>query len=600
MRVNGYAPIEDYALIGDGRTAALVARDGAIDWLCLPNLDSPSTCAAILDADRGGSFELCPDAPFTSVRQYRRNTNVLETIFTTDGGSVRVTDALTIPNGELAPMRELARSVEGLSGRVPMRWRLTPRFHYGLGRVRQEWRCGVPVATCDSEAVAASSWNAGAPAWSGESVGARFDVDAGRHALIALSAAYAEPLVLPGSRDVRQRLEDTAAFWDRWTSERRYDGPWSDAVLRSALVLKLLIYAASGASVAAPTTSLPEAIGGPRNWDYRFCWIRDSNFLIDALLQLGCYDEARSLFWWFMQATALTLPQLHVLYKLDGGIGVTERPLSLAGYRASQPVRIGNGAFEQAQHDVYGCLLETAWLFSEGHQPLDSDTGAALARIADYVCRIWRLPDSGIWEVRNGPFHFTHSKVMCWVALDRAVRLARRGEVPDRHLDRWTSEAAAIREYVDRECWSPELGSYTRVAGSSDVDASLLMLPIVDYDDAAGHRIGGTIDAVGRSLRRGDFVYRYRADDGVPGGEGCFLNCSFWLVSALARAGRLDDATELMERLVARANDVGLFAEEVDPASGAFLGNFPQALVHLALIDAAFACHAARTQVSRQ
>jgi GH15 family glucan-1,4-alpha-glucosidase len=600
MRVNGYAPIEDYALIGDGRTAALVARDGAIDWLCLPNLDSPSTCAAILDADRGGSFELCPDAPFTSVRQYRRNTNVLETIFTTDGGSVRVTDALTIPDGGLAPMRELARSVEGLSGTVPMRWRLTPRFQYGLGNVRQEWRCGVPVATCDSEAVAASSWNAGAPAWSGGSVEARFDINAGRRALIALSAAYAEPLVLPGSRDVRQRLEETAAFWDRWTRARRYDGPWSDAVLRSALVLKLLIYAASGASVAAPTTSLPEDIGGPRNWDYRFCWIRDSNFLIDALLRLGCYDEARSLFWWFMQATALTLPQVHVLYKLDGGIGVTERPLGLAGYRQSQPVRIGNSAVEQAQHDVYGCLLETAWLFSEGHQALDSDTGAALARIADYVSRIWRLPDSGIWEVRNGPFHFTHSKVMCWVALDRAVRLARRGEVPDRHLDRWTRETSAIREYVDRECWSPELRSYTRVARSGDVDASLLMLPIVDYDDAAGDRIGGTIDAVGRSLRRGDFVYRYRADDGVPGGEGCFLNCSFWLVSALARAGRLDDAVELMERLVARANDVGLFAEEVDPASGAFLGNFPQALAHLALIDAAFACQAARTEVRRR
>jgi GH15 family glucan-1,4-alpha-glucosidase len=352
-------------------------------------------------------------------------------------------------------------------------------------------------------------------------------------------------------------------------------------------VLKLLIFAPSGASVAAPTTSLPEDIGGERNWDYRFCWIRDSNFLIDALLQLGCVDEARSLFWWFMQATALTEPEVHVLYKLDGGIGSTERDIALAGYRGSRPVRVGNGAVEQAQHDIYGDLLETAWLYSEGHHALDRDTGVVLGRIADHVCDIWRKPDSGIWEVRNGPFHFTHSKAMCWVALDRAARLADRGELPARHAVRWKREAAAIHDFIERQCWSDRLRSYTRSAGSEHVDASLLMLPIVDYGDARAGRIQGTIDAVSRLLRNGDFVYRYHAEDGVPGGEGCFLNCSFWLVSALARTGRVDEASALMNRLVARANDVGLYAEEIDPASGAFLGNFPQALVHLALIDAA-------------
>jgi GH15 family glucan-1,4-alpha-glucosidase len=350
-----------------------------------------------------------------------------------------------------------------------------------------------------------------------------------------------------------------------------------------------MIFSPSGGSVAAPTTSLPEAIGGQRNWDYRFCWIRDSNFMIDALLQLGCADEARSLFWWFMQATALTVPELHVLYRLDGGPGRRERSLDLDGYRRSAPVRVGNGAAGQTQLDIYGALFETAWLYSQGHHAFDPDTGAVLSRIADHVCEIWRQPDSGIWEVRNGPFHFTHSKVMCWVALDRAARLAQRGELPRHRAEKWRREAEAIRAYVDRECWSDELGSYTRTAGSRDVDASLLMLPLVEYADPRGGRIRGTIDAVNRLLRHGDVVYRYHAEDGLPGGEGCFLNCSFWLVSALASCGRIDDAVQLMERLVARANDVGLFSEEIDPVSGAFLGNFPQALVHLAAIDAALA-----------
>jgi GH15 family glucan-1,4-alpha-glucosidase len=414
--------------------------------------------------------------------------------------------------------------------------------------------------------------------------------------MVALASAYGEPLVFPGWRNVSARLDDTIRFWEGWSRDRRYDGPWADAVLRSALVLKLLIFAPSGASVAAPTTSLPEDVGGVRNWDYRFCWIRDSNFLIDALLQLGCVEEARSLFWWFLQATALTSPKLHVLYRLDGGAGPAEREIPLEGHRHSRPVRVGNGAVGQAQHDVYGDLLETAWLYSQRHQHLDRDTGAALARNATYVCDIWREPDAGIWEVRNGPCHFTHSKIMCWVALDRAVRLAERREMPARDLSRWKREALAIREFVERDCWSDAVGSYTRTAGSDDVDASLLMIPTVGYGDPDGARVRSTIDAIDKRLREGDLVFRYRADDGVAGGEGCFLNCSFWLVSALARTGRAREATALMDRLVARANDVGLFAEEVDPQTGAFLGNFPQALVHLALVDAAFTCRAAASK----
>jgi GH15 family glucan-1,4-alpha-glucosidase len=589
MRTDGYAPIEEYAAIGDGRTCALVARDGSIDWLCLPNLDSPGVFAAILDAQRGGCLELQPEIAFDASRRYLPRTNVLETTFTTADGTVRVIDALTLPEGGLPPMREIVRLVEGLSGSVPMRWRCAPRFRYGSAQPRCEWRHHVPVASCGAEAIAVSSWDAGMPAWVDGSVRARFDIAAGGRALIALAASYAEPVVLPGRQPILQRLARTIAFWETWSGRLVYDGPWAASVVRSALVLKLLIFAPSGASVAAPTTSLPEDIGGERNWDYRFCWIRDSNFLIDALLQLGCVDEARSLFWWFMQATALTEPEVHVLYKLDGGIGVAERAIGLSGYRGSRPVRIGNGALAQVQHDIYGELLETAWLYSEGHHALDRDTGAVLGRIADHVCDIWRRPDAGIWEVRNGPFHFTHSKAMCWVALDRAARLADRGEVPARHAARWKHEAARIQDFIERECWSDRLGSYTRNAGSDDVDASLLMLPIVNYGDVRGARIQGTVDAVSRRLRRDDFVYRYRAEDGLRGDEGCFLNASFWLVSALARAGRLAEAGALMDRLVARATDVGLYAEQIAPGTGAVLGPFPQALVHLALIDAAVA-----------
>jgi len=588
-RIDGYAPIEDYALIGDGRTAALVARDGAIDWLCLPNFDSPSVFAAILDRQRGGAFELQPEGPFASSRRYLPHTNVLETTFTTASGTVRVVDALTLPGPKLAPMRELVRSVEGVTGAVPMRWRVQPRFAYGGHAPRCEWRRGVPVATWGAEAIAVANRNAGTPVWRDDGVEGTFEIGAGGRALLALAGAYAEPLVLPDAGAIAERLDVTIRFWTEWAGERAYDGPWADLVLRSALALKLMIFAPSGAAVAAPTTSLPEEIGGERNWDYRFCWIRDSNFMISALMRLGCHAEARSLFWWFMQATALTEPELHVLYRLDGGVGPSERCVPLSGYRASAPVRVGNGALAQAQHDIYGALLETACLYSEGERALDRDTGAVLARIADRVCEIWRQPDSGIWEVRNGPFHFTHSKVMCWVALDRAVKMAGDREVPARHAGRWRSEAAAIRDYVETECWSNELGSYTRTAGSRDVDASLLMLPLVGYGHPRSDRIRGTIDAVNRLLRDGDFVYRYRADDGVAGGEGAFLNCSFWLVGALARCGRVEEAGDLMHSLAARANDVGLFSEEIDPRSGAFLGNFPQALVHLALVDAALA-----------
>ena len=584
-----YAPIRDYAVIGDGRTVALVARDGAIDWLCLPNMDSPSVFAAVLDAERGGSFELHPTQRYEAQRRYRPGTNVLETTFTTASGSVRVTDAMTLPDANLVPLRELARRVEGLSGRVAMEWRATPRFEYGK-RTCLERRGEIPVAAHGSDGVAFPSWGAGTPEYRDGGVGGRFEVTAGGRALLGLIAARDEPLVLPPRAHVESRLDGTAAFWERWSARLTYAGPWRDAVVRSALALKLLVFAPSGAIAAAPTTSLPEAIGGERNWDYRYCWIRDSSFTIEALLQLGCRDEATSFFWWFMHATRLTRPRLRVLYRLDGGPDVPERVLDhLSGYRGSRPVRVGNAAAGQLQLDTFGELLDAAFGYARRGYRLDRDTVRHLADLADFVADHWRDPDTGIWEVRMEPQHFTESKAMCWVALDRAARLAEASHVSARRRARWLTEAAAIRAFIDERCWSKRLGSYVRYAGAEELDASLLLMPIMRYDDPTSPRLTGTIEAVRRELSHGALVYRYAGEDGLTGAEGVFVCCSFWLAEALALAGRRDDAARSMDAALALANDVGLFSEELDPTGGDFLGNFPQGLVHLSIISAAAA-----------
>jgi GH15 family glucan-1,4-alpha-glucosidase len=590
-RTAGYAPLRDYAAIGDGRTVALVARDGAIDWLCLPDLHSPSVLGALLDAERGGSFMLAPEEPFAVERRYLPDTNVLETTFCNATGAVRVIDALTLTEAGLAPARELVRRVEGISGTVAMRWSLAPRFDYARRPARMGRRSGIPIAEAGGDALAVCSWEAGEPQLGDGRVDGRFVIQSGETALIALCFANQEPLVLPPRDEVEARLSATCAFWRAWAAARAYDGPWREAVVRSALALKLLVHAPSGAIAAAATTSLPEALGGERNWDYRFCWVRDSAFTLDALLRLGCGEEAHAFFWWLLHASQLTHPRLQVLYRLDGGARARERELALAGYRGSRPVRIGNDAAAQLQLDVYGDLLQTAWLYSERAGRLDPDTGQRLAEMADLVCAIWRRPDAGIWEVRSAPAHFTHSKAMCWVALDRALRLAEAGRIPSRHAARWTREREAIRQFVEGRCWAEESGgSYLRAADGEELDAALLLLALMGYSDPQGARLPATIEAVRRELGRGPLLARYSGEDGVEGREGAFLACSFWLVDALARGGRVEEAARTMEELLALANDVGLYSEEIDPGSGDFLGNLPQGLVHLALVNAAASC----------
>jgi GH15 family glucan-1,4-alpha-glucosidase len=591
MRRDGYTPIREYAAIGDGRTAALIALDGSIDWLCLPDFDSPSVFAALLDAERGGRFALEPETDYESERRYVPSTNVLETTFRTSDGVVRVTDALTLPGVGLAPNRELVRRIEGLAGSVALRWQVEPRFEYAGRTPRLALRHGCGVAESSSDAIVVSSWDAGAPAIATGSFEGRFVVGQGGRALLVVGSAHQEPLVLSSRDEAEGRLDETVASWARWADNRSLESPWREAVIRSGLALKLLVFAPSGAVLAAPTTSLPERIGGERNWDYRFSWVRDSAFTVEALLDLGCSQEADAFVSWLSHASQLTHPRLQVLYRLNGDDRAPERSLPLSGYRGSRPVRIGNGAVSQRQLDVYGDLIQTAWLYTRSGAELDPDIGGRVAEIADHVCGIWREPDSGIWEVRSGPLHFTQSKMMCFVALTRAAELADEGAVPASGRERWRREAKAIREFVETECVSPMDGTYVRAAGSETLDASLLLASLMGYASGDDRRLIATIDAVRDKLGHGPLLYRYIDEDGVSGEEGAFLACSFWLVEALARARRVDEAAELMEQLLALSNDVGLYAEEVDPETGDFLGNFPQGLVHLALVSAA-ACYA--------
>ena len=580
---DGFAPIGAYAAIGDGRTVALVADDGSVDFMSLPNLHAPTTFAAILDPERGGHFTLAPAGEFEAARRYAGRTNVLETTYRTVDGVVRVTEAVTLQDGGLLPWVELARRIEGVEGSVRMGWRLEPRFDWGREPPRIVRRGDLLVAEGAGLRLAVHSWDAGTVTAEEHALAGSFTIRAGERALLALVAASEQPLHAPSRDHVEARLDATRRVWERWLGLWAYDGPWEEEVARSVLALKLLVYAPNGSIAAAPTTSLPEVVGGDKNYDYRYSWVRDSAFTLDALIRAGIPEQVQESFACLLRAVRETAPDLRPFYDLDGQVATRRQQLDhLSGYRDSRPVRYGNAASTQLQLGSWGDLLETAALYCSEGNMLDEDTAEMLASCVDRVAVLWPDTDSGMWELDEHR-HYTSSKISVWMAFDRALRLAGEGQLPDRHVAQWREQRDRLHAWIEERCWSEDLGAYCGWAGEESLDAGILRAMRMDYPET--ERLDRTVDTIrDRLVAAPGLVYRTSEH---RGNEGAFVACSFWLVEALARLGRVDEACETMELILPYANDLGLFSEEIDPESGELLGNFPQGLSHLALVNAA-------------
>jgi GH15 family glucan-1,4-alpha-glucosidase len=592
--------IGDYALLGDCHSAALVGRDGSIDWWCAPRFDSRSAFARLLD--RGaGHWSIRPSESYVVERVYLEDTMVLQSTFSTTGGVVRLTDAMVLGPGRgheigLRAPHALVRCVEGLVGRVPLEIDLQPRLEYGLVVPRflpvpgGHRSTGGPDTLLLSGDLELEACDGGARATvtlaAGRSLAFTLRHDQG------MSADGGEPI------DARSALEDTIGAWRSWVANHSYDGAHGAHVRRSALVLQALTYQPTGAIVAAPTTSLPEIIGGDWNWDYRYAWLRDASLTLKALWVAACPDEATRYFDWMAAAASSGSERadVQIMFGVEGERDLTERRLPhLAGYRDSQPVRVGNDAWRQRQLDVYGEVLEAAWTLRERLEPLSDGTASFLRALVDAAASTWQETDAGIWEGREGERHYLSSKVMCWVALDRGVRLAESIGADHAAVERWARERDAVHETVLREGWSEEAGAYTGAFGSDNLDASVLLMAIMGFLPADDPRMRRTVDTIERDLAQDGHVRRW-----TGAVEGGFVICSFWLANALALAGELERAEKIFAAVIAKTNDLGLLAEEIDPSSGDLIGNFPQAFSHVGLINAAWSIHQARQRQERQ
>ncbi len=577
---DGYADLRSYAGIGDGRTVALIARDGQIDWLPLPSMDSPPAFAALLDPEAGGHIALCPDEDFEVERAYVQDTNVLTTTFRTASGVVRITDAMNTGVAGRLPWAELARRIDGVEGSVRMRAVVRPgtclrtaapwaqRTQHGIV-LRVD---GLTMAVRTHEEVEVREHE--------RHVEVDYVTSPGSRHLLGLVATEREPLFLPRAQDMDAGIDRTVANWRAWMEAFAWEGRWDEAVRRSALALKLLIHAPTGSMVAAATTSLPESLDGGKNWDYRYAWVRDMAYSLRALFRFGLREETHGALSWMLETVRRHGPEPKVFYTLDGELPGGEEHRDVPGWRGTQPVVGGNDAADQLQLGVFGDLFVIVELYVDHGNVLDAETARMLAGVADLACDRWRSRDSGMWELHDEQ-HYTTSKLGCWQALTAAVRLAEDGHLAGTP-DRWRAEAELIRSWVEEHCFSEERGAYVWYPGSDGLDASILLHAISGFD--RGERMSSTLDALREELGTGPHLHRYT---GVAAEEASFVACSFWMASALHLVGRRDDARALMDELVEQVNDVGMLAEMIDPASGDFRGNLPQALSHLALVNAA-------------
>jgi len=581
-------PLEDYGLIGDLQTAALVSRAGEIDWLCLPRFDSAAVFASLLGDAENGRWTIQPDGEFSSpARRYTNDTLILETTFEAAGGTVRLIDFM--PPRETKP--DVVRIVEGVRGRVEMRMELALRFDYGSVVPWVRNLDGVLVGIAGPDAVTLRT----PVELEGRDLRtyAFFSVSEGDRVPFVLTW-YPSHEPLPDSVDAEAALADTTTFWEEWAERCCHVGRWHDDIHRSVLTLKALTFAPTGGLVAAPTTSLPEALGGVRNWDYRYCWLRDATLTLLALIRSGYVDEAGAWRDWLLRAVAGKPDDLQIMYGVAGERRLTEIELPwLSGYAGSAPVRIGNDASRQLQVDVYGEVLDALYQARRRGLKASPEAWVLCQKLLDWLESGWREPDEGLWEVRGPRRHFTHSKVMAWVAFDRAVKLIRHLD-REGPLDHYLALRREIRKDILERGYNVDRGAFVQFYGSDRLDASLLLIPLVGFLRADDPRVVATVDAIQRELLRDGFVERYRADDenvgvdGLPPGEGVFLPCSFWLAAVLAQQGRHDEALALFERLLSLRNDLGLISEEYDPERRRLVGNFPQAFTHLALVETAF------------
>ena len=583
-------PIADYGLIGDTRTTALSSPRGSIDWLCAPRLDSEPLFGRLIGGPAAGCFALGPAEPVhpaTVRRRYLPGTATLETTWARDRSRLTLTEGFVANvTGSLLPTNLLVRRIECHGSPASVRLQFDPRRGLDRRPFRSESRSGLLVCSQGGLAV---SLRTDAPVDVRPGAHHEFVLGDTETLTTVLAIADREPLIDVSVAHAWSALCDTDRWWRRWSTDLAYDGPGRDEVVRSLITLRLLTYSPTGAPVAAPTTSLPEAIGGGRNWDYRYAWPRDASIGICAFLALGKHDEARSFLYWLLQASRLQRPRLPALLTIDGRPAPGEHEADTwAGYRGSRPVRFGNGARHQHQLDGYGWVLDGAWQLVRAGHHLYGETWRALSSFADFAATHWQEPDAGIWEVRGAPRHYVHSKLMAWLGIDRALRIAATHPTSKRRRRQWSAARAALGREVTTLGVDTDRPSFVRAYGDTELDGALLLAPLTDVLEPRSPIMVGTIDAVHRELSEGPFVYRYPpGHDGLAGGEGAFLPCSFWLVQGLALTGRRRDAEELFGALIDAGNDLGLYPEEVDPVSGDYLGNYPQALTHATLIQAA-------------